>query len=76
MSGATTTSDDTTEVSGANLDFELGAVTAFDFFHAHGIGIVHDRTNDVGEDGHGRGRGDLIRIGHDGFRPITCRGRW
>lgn len=47
----TTAADDPAEIAGPNLHLELQAVPAFDSVDVHGIRIVHDRTNDMGENG-------------------------
>ena len=60
LRGATTPADHTTEIARADLDLELQTVPALDSIDPYGVGIVDDRTHDMGEHSRRRRRRNLV----------------
>ena len=64
LCGTATTTNHPAEIACPDLHFQLQAISTLDGVDLHGIGIVDDRTNDVGQHGGRCGSWDSIGALH------------
>ena len=62
LRGAATTADDPAEIAGADLDLQLDPATGLGGLDQHGVGVVDDRADEMGENRGGGGRRHLVGV--------------